>query len=114
MHEGFQFIGCEIDEQYAVIAKARIEYEDAWVRKQKIETDQSRSFSALPDLPSPIARRVISNSQVGCRFLLKFFSHSLFFSVECPDVSFYETSFSSSAISLPSRFWYFGTCDLES
>ena len=45
MREGFDFIGCEIDEQYAAIAKARIEYETHRRQKQKIETDQLDLFA---------------------------------------------------------------------
>ncbi|MDH1260366.1 site-specific DNA-methyltransferase [Pseudomonas atacamensis] len=42
MREGFQFIGCEIDEQYAAIARARIEHEIA--REQQKESDQLDLF----------------------------------------------------------------------
>ncbi|MEF9875248.1 MAG: DNA methyltransferase [Glutamicibacter sp.] len=41
MREGFQFIGCEIDEQYAAIARARIEHE---LTRQQAESDQLDLF----------------------------------------------------------------------
>lgn len=44
MREGFNFIGCEIDEQYAAIAKARIEHEIARQQEQKTGTDQLDLF----------------------------------------------------------------------
>ncbi|WP_236721965.1 DNA methyltransferase [Pseudomonas frederiksbergensis] len=44
MREGFQFIGCEIDEQYAAIARARIEHEVSRQQEQKVETDQLDLF----------------------------------------------------------------------
>ena len=45
MREGFEFIGCEIDEQYAAIARARIEHEVLRQQEQKIETDQLDLFA---------------------------------------------------------------------
>lgn len=44
MREGFQFIGCEIDEQYAAIARARIDHEIT--RRQEVQagTDQLDLF----------------------------------------------------------------------
>ena len=44
MREGFQFIGCEIDEQYAAIARARIEHEIARQQEQQPESDQLDLF----------------------------------------------------------------------
>lgn len=45
MREGFQFIGCEIDEQYAAIARSRIEHEIVRQREQQVESDQLELFS---------------------------------------------------------------------
>lgn len=45
MREGFEFIGCEIDEQYAAIARARIEYEVLRQQEQKVESDQLDLFA---------------------------------------------------------------------
>lgn len=44
MREGFQFIGCEIDEQYAAIARARIEHEITRQQEQQAESDQLDLF----------------------------------------------------------------------
>ena len=44
MREGFEFIGCEIDEQYAAIAQARIEHELVRLQEKNIETDQLDLF----------------------------------------------------------------------
>ncbi|MBV4553100.1 site-specific DNA-methyltransferase [Pseudomonas sp. SWRI102] len=44
MREGFQFIGCEIDEQYAAIARARIEHEVTRQQEQQAESDQLDLF----------------------------------------------------------------------
>jgi len=44
MREGFSFIGCEIDEKYAAIAKARIEHEVARQQEQQAESDQLDLF----------------------------------------------------------------------
>ncbi|RTY61781.1 DNA-methyltransferase [Pseudomonas veronii] len=44
MREGFQFIGCEIDEQYVAIARARIEHEVARVAGAAVERDQLELF----------------------------------------------------------------------
>lgn len=44
MREGFQFIGCEIDEQYGAIARARIEYEVARVEEAAVESNQLELF----------------------------------------------------------------------
>ena len=43
--EGRQFIGCEIDEQYAAIARARIEFEVLRQQEQKVESDQLDLFA---------------------------------------------------------------------
>lgn len=45
MREGFNFIGCEIDEQYAAIARARIEFEVLRQQEQKVESDQLDLFA---------------------------------------------------------------------
>ncbi|WP_375156295.1 site-specific DNA-methyltransferase [Pseudomonas sp. NT2] len=45
MREGFRFIGCEIDEQYAAIARARIEREAGLHKSRKSETDQIDLFA---------------------------------------------------------------------
>lgn len=45
MREGFEFIGCEIDEQYAAIARARIEFEVLRKQEQKVESDQLDLFA---------------------------------------------------------------------
>lgn len=45
IREGFEFIGCEIDEQYAAIARARIEYEVLRQQEQKVESDQLDLFA---------------------------------------------------------------------
>lgn len=45
MREGFKFIGCEIDEQYAAIARARIEHEAGLHKSRKSETDQIDLFA---------------------------------------------------------------------
>ena len=45
MREGFDFIGCEIDEQYAAIARARIEFEVLRQQEQKVESDQLDLFA---------------------------------------------------------------------
>ena len=45
IREGFQFIGCEIDEQYAAIARARIEFEVLRQQEQKVESDQLDLFA---------------------------------------------------------------------
>lgn len=45
MREGFEFIGCEIDEQYAAIARARIKYEVLRQQEQKVESDQLDLFA---------------------------------------------------------------------
>ncbi len=44
MREGFRFIGCEIDEQYAAIARARIEHEISRQQDQQAESDQLDLF----------------------------------------------------------------------
>jgi site-specific DNA-methyltransferase (adenine-specific) len=44
MREGFQFIGCEIDEQYASIARARIEHEIKKMVGAAVESDQLELF----------------------------------------------------------------------
>jgi site-specific DNA-methyltransferase (adenine-specific) len=44
MREGFQFIGCEIDEQYAAIARSRIEHEINRQQEQQAESDQLDLF----------------------------------------------------------------------
>ena len=44
MREGFQFIGCEIDEQYAAIARSRIEHEINRLQEQAVESDQLDLF----------------------------------------------------------------------
>lgn len=44
MREGFQFIGCEIDEHYAAIARARIEHEITRQQEQQAESDQLDLF----------------------------------------------------------------------
>ncbi|WP_338498178.1 DNA methyltransferase [Pseudomonas sp. WP18] len=44
MREGFQFIGCEIDEQYVAIARARIEHEITRQQAQRAESDQLDLF----------------------------------------------------------------------
>ena len=44
MREGFKFIGCEIDEQYAAIARARIDHEIARQQELKAESDQLDLF----------------------------------------------------------------------
>lgn len=44
VREGFQFIGYEIDEQYAAIARARIEHEVTRQQEQKAETDKLDLF----------------------------------------------------------------------
>ncbi|WP_236169744.1 DNA-methyltransferase [Pseudomonas atacamensis] len=44
MREGFQFIGCEIDEQYAAIARSRIEHEITRQQEQQAESDQLDLF----------------------------------------------------------------------
>ncbi|WP_460067201.1 DNA methyltransferase [Pseudomonas sp. H1_G08] len=44
MREGFQFIGCEIDEQYAAIARARIEHEITRQQEQRAECNQLDLF----------------------------------------------------------------------
>lgn len=45
MREGFEFVGCEIDEQYAAIARARIEFEVLRQQEQKVESDQLDLFA---------------------------------------------------------------------
>jgi DNA modification methylase len=45
MREGIQFIGCEIDEQYAAIARARIEHEVHRQQDLKVESDQLDLFA---------------------------------------------------------------------
>ena len=47
MREGFQFIGCEIDEQYAGIARARIEHEITRQQEQQAEFDQMELFGTV-------------------------------------------------------------------
>lgn len=44
MREGFRFIGCEIDEQYAAIARARIEHEITTMVGAAVESDQLELF----------------------------------------------------------------------
>jgi len=44
MREGFQFIGCEIDEQYAAIARARIDHEVTRQQELQAESDQLDLF----------------------------------------------------------------------
>jgi site-specific DNA-methyltransferase (adenine-specific) len=44
IREGFQFIGCEIDEQYAAIARSRIEHEITHQQEQQAESDQLDLF----------------------------------------------------------------------
>lgn len=44
MREGFQFIGCEIDEQYAAIARARIDHEVTRQQELQVESDQLDLF----------------------------------------------------------------------
>lgn len=44
MREGFQFIGCEIDEQYAAIARARIDHEINRQQELQAESDQLDLF----------------------------------------------------------------------
>ena len=44
MREGFQFIGCEIDEQYAAIARARIDHEITRQQELQAGTDQLDLF----------------------------------------------------------------------
>jgi site-specific DNA-methyltransferase (adenine-specific) len=44
MREGFQFIGCEIDEYYAAIARSRIEHEINRQQEQQAESDQLDLF----------------------------------------------------------------------
>ncbi|PTT02698.1 site-specific DNA-methyltransferase [Pseudomonas sp. HMWF006] len=44
MREGFQFIGCEIDEQYAAIARARIDHEVNRQQELQTESDQLDLF----------------------------------------------------------------------
>ena len=44
MREGFQFIGCEIDEQYAAIARERIDHELTRLQEQQAESDQFDLF----------------------------------------------------------------------
>ncbi|MHA6128854.1 DNA-methyltransferase [Pseudomonas fluorescens group sp. PF-1] len=44
MREGFRFIGCEIDEQYAAIARSRIEYEITRLQELAVESDQLDLF----------------------------------------------------------------------
>jgi site-specific DNA-methyltransferase (adenine-specific) len=44
MREGFQFIGCEIDEQYAAIARARIDHEITRQQELQAESDQLNLF----------------------------------------------------------------------
>ncbi|UST71109.1 DNA-methyltransferase [Pseudomonas moraviensis] len=44
VREGFQFIGCEIDEQYAVIARARIDHEITRQQELQAESDQLDLF----------------------------------------------------------------------
>jgi site-specific DNA-methyltransferase (adenine-specific) len=44
MREGFKFIGCEIDEQYAAIARARIEHEVSRQQELQAESDQLDLF----------------------------------------------------------------------
>ena len=44
MREGFQFIGCEIDEQYAAIARARIEHEITRQQEHQAESEQLDLF----------------------------------------------------------------------
>ncbi|MDD1132388.1 DNA-methyltransferase [Pseudomonas shahriarae] len=45
MREGFEFIGCEIDERYAAIARARIEFEVLRQQAQKVESNQLDLFA---------------------------------------------------------------------
>lgn len=47
MREGFQFIGYEFNEQYAAIAKARIEYETTRPEEQKTKSDQLDLFGTV-------------------------------------------------------------------
>ncbi|MFJ2324987.1 DNA-methyltransferase [Pseudomonas sp. NPDC087690] len=44
MREGFQFIGCEIDERYAAIARARIDHEISRQQELQAESDQLDLF----------------------------------------------------------------------
>lgn len=44
IREGFLFIGCEIDEQYAAIARARIDHEISREQELKVESDQLDLF----------------------------------------------------------------------
>lgn len=44
VREGFQFIGCEIDEQYAAIARARIDHEVTRQQELQAESDQLDLF----------------------------------------------------------------------
>lgn len=44
MREGFQFIGCEIDEQYTAIARARIDHEITRQQELQAESDQLDLF----------------------------------------------------------------------
>ena len=44
VREGFQFIGCEIDEQYAAIARSRIEHEIRRQQEHQAESDQLDLF----------------------------------------------------------------------
>ncbi len=44
IREGFQFIGCEIDEQYAAIARARIDHEITRQQELQAESDQLELF----------------------------------------------------------------------
>lgn len=44
MREGFKFIGCEIDEQYAAIARARIDHEITRQQELQAESDQLDLF----------------------------------------------------------------------
>ena len=44
IREGFQFIGCEIDEQYAAIARARIDHEITRQQELQAESDQLDLF----------------------------------------------------------------------
>ncbi|MDD0971659.1 DNA-methyltransferase [Pseudomonas aphyarum] len=44
MREGFKFIGCEIDEQYAAIARVRIEHEVSRQQELQAESDQLDLF----------------------------------------------------------------------
>ncbi|WP_311880989.1 MULTISPECIES: site-specific DNA-methyltransferase [unclassified Pseudomonas] len=44
MREGFKFVGCEIDEQYAAIARARIDHEVTRQQELRTESDQLDLF----------------------------------------------------------------------